>query len=255
MMKLIRLEWKKNNILKFVRNAAIMTAVIALLILPMAGELQRDEIDASYLYGKGIVGTTVELFVDIAYIVFTAIMLASFIVSAYTKKTMHLMFSYPIKRRKILLSQMAAVWIFNMTAMIASKLLIYAILLLSSPVLGISMAEILWIAVFLARSSDPLGGDGEYNLHLIAGGSEDEILQGDDRDGCYPCPLHAGKRRNGQSGQQHSVFCGIVRAVGSVGVSVRFQCGDKGPAVGPGWALTKKCRKITDTGCANYFFD
>ena len=111
-----------------------------------------------------------------------------------------------------------------------------------------------WIAVFLARSSDPLGGDGEYNLHLIAGGSEDEILQGDDRDGCYPCPLHAGKRRNGQSGQQHSVFCGIVRAVGSVGVSVRFQCGDKGPAVGPGWALTKKCRKITDTGCANYFF-
>ncbi|MCI8969537.1 MAG: ABC transporter permease [Lachnospiraceae bacterium] len=142
MMKLIRLEWKKNNILKFVRNAAIMTAVIALLILPMAGELQREEIDASYLYGKGIVGTTVELFVDIAYIVFTAIMLASFIVSAYTKKTMHLMFSYPIKRRKILLSQMAAVWIFNMTAMIASKLLIYAILLLSSPVLGISMAEI-----------------------------------------------------------------------------------------------------------------
>ena len=142
MMKLIRLEWKKNNILKFVRNAAIMTAVIAILILPMAGELQRDEIDASYLYGKGIVGTTVELFVDIAYIVFTAIMLASFIVSAYTKKTMHLMFSYPIKRRKILLSQMAAVWIFNMTAMIASKLLIYAILLLSSPVLGISMAEI-----------------------------------------------------------------------------------------------------------------
>ncbi len=130
MMKLIRLEWKKNNILKFVRNAAIMTAVIAILILPMAGELQRDEIDASYLYGKGIVGTTVELFVDIAYIVFTAIMLASFIVSAYTKKTMHLMFSYPIKRRKILLSQMAAVWIFNMTAMIAS------------PVLGISMAEI-----------------------------------------------------------------------------------------------------------------
>ena len=130
MMKLIRLEWKKNNILKFVRNAAIMTAVIAILILPMAGELQRDEIDASYLYGKGIVGTTVELFVDIAYIVFTAIMLASFIVSAYTKKTMHLMFSYPIKRRKILLSQMGAVWIFNMTAMIAS------------PVLGISMAEI-----------------------------------------------------------------------------------------------------------------
>ena len=45
MMKLIRLEWKKNNILKYVRNAAVMTAVLALLILPMAGELQSEEVD------------------------------------------------------------------------------------------------------------------------------------------------------------------------------------------------------------------
>ncbi len=147
MMKLIRLEWKKNNILKYVRNAAVMTAVLALLILPMAGELQSEEVDDVFLHGMGIVGTMVKLFVEVVYIVFTAVMLASFIVSAYAKKTMHLMFSYPIRRRKILLSQMAAVWIFNMAGMITSKLLIYGILLLSGPFLGISTADLQFVSL------------------------------------------------------------------------------------------------------------
>ena len=38
---------------------------------------------------------------------------------------MDLNFSYPIKRQKILASQMAAVWIFNVTALVLTKLLIY----------------------------------------------------------------------------------------------------------------------------------
>ena len=52
-------------------------------------------------------------------------MLASFIVSAYKNKTMNLMFSYPIKRQKILASQMIAVWTFNFAALILTKLAIY----------------------------------------------------------------------------------------------------------------------------------
>lgn len=160
MMKLIRLEWKKNNVLKYIRNAVITTAVIAILIVMMAGELVRsaDEIDAVYLYGKGILGTTVELFVHMVYIVFTGIMLASFIVSAYAKKTMHLMFSYPINRKKILLSQMAAVWIFNFLAMIVSKLSIYMILVLTSSFTGISTVDIsfgelsFWLDILLGSA-------------------------------------------------------------------------------------------------------
>lgn len=160
MMKLIRLEWKKNNVLKYIRNAVITTAVIAILIVMMAGELvgSADEIDAVYLYGKGILGMTVELFVHMVYIVFTGIMLASFIVSAYAKKTMHLMFSYPINRKKILLSQMAAVWIFNFLAMIVSKLSIYMILVLTSSFTEISTVDIsfgelsFWLDILLGSA-------------------------------------------------------------------------------------------------------
>lgn len=36
MIKLIRLEWKKNNILKYIRNAGITTAILLLFMIMMA---------------------------------------------------------------------------------------------------------------------------------------------------------------------------------------------------------------------------
>ena len=44
MLKLIRLEWKKNNIIKYVRNVFIMVFVLLLLILATAGELASKEV-------------------------------------------------------------------------------------------------------------------------------------------------------------------------------------------------------------------
>ena len=157
MMKLIRLEWKKNNIIIYIRNAVVATAVLLVFMLMMAGELENDE--TVQFYGRGMLGTSVELFVNMIYIVFTGAMLASFIVGSYSKKTRNLMFSYPIKRQKILLSQMAAVWIFDLAAMVVSKLLIYAILLLARPYLGISAVDIafgalsFWLDILLRSAA------------------------------------------------------------------------------------------------------
>lgn len=131
MLKLIQLEWKKNNILKYIRNAAIMTAVLSVFVLLMAGELESAE--TSELYGESMAAAAVELFTNMSYIVFTGVMLSGFIVGAYENKTIRLMFSYPIARQKILLSKMAAVWIFNFAGLVLSKLLLYAVLLLTSP--------------------------------------------------------------------------------------------------------------------------
>ena len=123
MLKLIRLEWKKNNIMKYVRNAFIVAVILMIFLLAMAGELETDE--TKLAYGNSMLRSGVELFTNMSFMVFTSIMLASFIVGAYKNKTMHLMFSYPISRKKILLSQMLSVWIFNFAALVLSKILIY----------------------------------------------------------------------------------------------------------------------------------
>ena len=137
MLKLIKLEWKKNNILKYTRNAVITTVIITFFIVVMAGELETSE--TVQIYGKS--------------------MLATFIVGAYEKKTMNLMFSYPIKRKRILLSKMAAVWIFNFAAMIVSKLLIFAVLILTRSFTNISMSGIsfggpsFWLEILLSSAA------------------------------------------------------------------------------------------------------
>lgn len=126
MLKLIRLEWKKNNILKYIRNAFITVMVLLVFLLMIAGELEADE--TRFAYGTDMLKSGVELFTNMSFIIFTSTMLASFTVGAYKNKTMNLMFSYPINRKKILLSQMFSVWIFNFIALVLAKVLIYCAL-------------------------------------------------------------------------------------------------------------------------------
>ena len=140
MWKLIKLEWKKSNIVKHIRNAVVVTAVLLIFIVAAAGELERDTMEE--LYKKSMLQAAVELFVNMSYMVFTGVMLASFVVGANEKKTINLMFSYPIRRQKILLSKISAVWIFNFAAMVASKLLICGALLLTKQFTHISAAGI-----------------------------------------------------------------------------------------------------------------
>lgn len=135
MLKLIRLEWSKNNIIKYIRNAAILAAVMCLFVfaqayLGIARDAETGVPDTAPGYNG--LSSQIELFTNIGFLIFTSVMLASFIVSAYKNKTMNLMFSYPIKRQKILVSQMLAVWIFNVVALIATKILIYGVIFLFS---------------------------------------------------------------------------------------------------------------------------
>lgn len=135
MLKLIKLEWKKNNIGKYIRNAVILAIILctflfALAYLGIANDPDTGVPDTAL--GNEMISSSIELFTGMSFLVFTGVMLASFIVTAYKNKTMNLMFSYPIRRQKILVSQMLAVWIFNLIALILTKLLVYGCVLIGS---------------------------------------------------------------------------------------------------------------------------
>lgn len=135
MLKLIKLEWKKNNIGKYARNAVILAAVLCLFMFALAYLGIANDPDTGIpdaVPGNNAISSPIELFTSMSFLVFTSVMLSSFIVSAYKNKTMNLMFSYPIKRQKILISQMLAVWIFNFAALVLTKLLLYGCILLGS---------------------------------------------------------------------------------------------------------------------------
>lgn len=127
MLKLIKLEWKKNNIGKYIRNALILAGCLCLFIFALAflGIANDPDGTLDATEGMNTISAPIELFTSMSFLIFTSVMLSSFIVSAYKNKTMNLMFSYPIKRQKILASQMLAVWLFNFAALVLTKLAVY----------------------------------------------------------------------------------------------------------------------------------
>lgn len=72
---------------------------------------------------------------------------------------MNLMFSYPIKRSKIILAKICAVWIFNFLAMVGSKLVIYFGLILTKSFTGIIAESIpirelsFWLDIVLGSAA------------------------------------------------------------------------------------------------------
>ena len=121
------------------------------------GELETEETVQSY--GKSMLGMSVGMFVHVSYIVFTGVMIAAYIVGAYEKKTINLMFSYPIKRRKIILAKVSAVWIFNFLAMVCSKAVLYLVLVWTKSFTDITAVEIqigelsFWIEAVLSSAA------------------------------------------------------------------------------------------------------
>ena len=142
MLKLIRLEWKKNHIGKYIRGAVIVAFVLGFFIFALAflGIANDPDGTLDAAPGTDMISAPIELFTSMAFLIYTSVMLASFIVSAYKDKTMNLMFSYPIKRQKILASQMAAVWIFTFCALTLTKLAIYMCVFLGTRTMQSSFA-------------------------------------------------------------------------------------------------------------------
>ena len=134
MLKLIKLEWKKNQIGKYIRGAVIMAGLLLLFVFALAflGIANDPDGTLDAAPGTEVISAPIELFTSMAFLIYTSVMLASFIVSAYKNKTINLMFSYPIKRQKLLASQMMAVWLFNVTALTFTKLLIYSCIFITA---------------------------------------------------------------------------------------------------------------------------
>ena len=157
MLKLIKLEWKKNNIGKYVRNAVILAGLLCLFIFALAYFGIANDPDTGVpdaAPGNEMISSSIELFTSMSFLIFTSVMLASFIVTAYKNKTMNLMFSYPIRRQKILVSQMLAVWIFNFIALILTKVLIYGCVLAGSSAfpLDFNMASLSFYVQLILKS-------------------------------------------------------------------------------------------------------
>ncbi len=125
MLKLIRLEMVKNNAAKYALYAVLSVVLVTpfLLLIDFSWGFEETDVIAG---NAPSITLLVEMVTGIVFIVMSGVMHAAFTVNAYKNKTIDLMFSYPIKRKKILLSKIFAVLIFTFFALLIAQGIVYA---------------------------------------------------------------------------------------------------------------------------------
>ena len=78
MIKLIKLEWKKNNIVKYIWKAVIVAAVLCLFLFTLAflGIAQDPNGTLDAAEGMEVISAPIELFTSMSSLLFTSVMLA-----------------------------------------------------------------------------------------------------------------------------------------------------------------------------------
>ncbi|HDR7714922.1 ABC transporter permease [Bacillus albus] len=125
MLRLMKLELKKFKIGWYVRGAIIANiAILALLIfVSIVSQIEGDP----EIRDPQMILLMASTLVRATFIIFGSVLIARLIISEYKNKTILLMFSYPINRRKMMSSKLAITATLTFLTVILSNILVVGI--------------------------------------------------------------------------------------------------------------------------------
>lgn len=121
MLKLIQLEIKKQKLGWYVRGAIIAIIIISFFMWLMPYAEEEGEISfASYAEALSIAG----LLVRAVFTVFASVLISRFIIDEYKNKTVSVMFTYPVERKKLIMAKMLLILSVTLVTMIIGTLVV-----------------------------------------------------------------------------------------------------------------------------------
>ena len=122
MFKLIQLEIRKFK-MKGILKGAIIANFIILAFLVMGIFVSKAD-DEMIFNSWNDVFLFTGIFVRVTFTIFAAVLIAKLIVGEYKNKTINILFTYPINRKKLMIAKLFIVVIFAFIAMIISNIFI-----------------------------------------------------------------------------------------------------------------------------------
>ncbi|MEC2862489.1 hypothetical protein BK767_22380 [Bacillus thuringiensis serovar kyushuensis] len=125
MLRLMKLEMKKFKLGWYVRRAIIANiAILALMIFTsIVAQVEGDP----EIRDPQMMLLTASTLVRATFIIFGSVLIARLIISEYKNKTILLMFSYPINRKKMMISKLVITATLTCITVIVSNILIVGI--------------------------------------------------------------------------------------------------------------------------------
>ena len=172
MKTLIRLELRRTNFRTYAISALIIAVIMLgfLYLLAYAPMLETNDADMKIFSGYenliplyGVLNMTV-------FCVLAAVIYSKIIIEEYSGKRPILLFSYPINRKKIMLSKLCIVFVFTVIAMFISNFLIFIIFGVSEKFLHLVSGDFTYSIMFQAIETTLIMSLSAASIGIIAVG-------------------------------------------------------------------------------------
>lgn len=174
MMKLIKLELKRNNIRTYLLASAVSCAALLGFIYLIANAAQLEDSSAREIAFRSYTNIfrLIGIISLVIFSIMSAIMYSKLIIGEYTGKRAALLFSYPVSRNKILLSKLLLVFVFTSVSMLICTAIPYIVFSITESVSPIVVQDVMTMGLIkdalktLGVSVLALGGIGIVSLRI-----------------------------------------------------------------------------------------
>lgn len=130
MLKLMKLELKKHKMGWYLRGALIanLCVIVITTILPYIDQ----ELESAFSSFDEVF-TAMSILVRVIFVIFAAVLIGKLIINEYNNKTISVLFTYPVPRKKLITAKILLIMgITLFTLLISNILVIFAFLVLNS---------------------------------------------------------------------------------------------------------------------------
>ncbi|KIL77488.1 ABC transporter permease [Bacillus badius] len=133
MLKLMKLEWKKHQLSRYFKGLFFCIAGIfaAVGLMAWGAKAENEEMFSNY---DDLMLLT-NILIRVTFIIFSAVLLSRLVIDEYRSKTMQLLFSYPIERKKIMKAKLAVVFIFCFFSILLATLVLSLLIFFLNPMI------------------------------------------------------------------------------------------------------------------------
>lgn len=135
MLNLMKIEWNKHHIGRYFKGFVFCVISIYSFVLLVSLDAKNDLDGAMHSFQEFMV--LVYILSNITFIIFGSVLLSRLIISEFRTKTMQVMFTYPIKRKKLLIAKLALAYLCTAGSLFTSIWFMQIITYFLQPSLGL----------------------------------------------------------------------------------------------------------------------
>lgn len=135
MLKLIKLEMKKIKMRGYIKGAffSAIGILVMLFVFMFIDKIEGLKVLTDYNEAFFVI----DVMVRVTFVIFASVLISRLIINEYKDNTISILFTYPINRKKLIMSKLLIVLVFTFLAIIISNIFVDSILIIINSVYNI----------------------------------------------------------------------------------------------------------------------